>query len=70
MSAHDVVLPVILIVTVLILVADHRRGWLTELLFDNLRMFHSSQRGPSRRSESRPRGDTAPVADATGSAGD
>jgi hypothetical protein len=43
----------LLIVGVLIMVVDHRRGWLTGILIDGMRSFHSPRVVSSSRSKRR-----------------
>jgi hypothetical protein len=69
-SVYDVALAFILTAAVLILVADHRRGWLTEILIGGGR---AASRREVLRGDLSPRplnSDPAPVSEAGGAAGD
>lgn len=70
MSAYDVALAFILIAVVLIMVLDHRRGWLTETLIGGLRSSQKNSPTPRKHSGRRLNRDQAQLPEASGSAGD
>jgi hypothetical protein len=69
-SAYDVALAFILIAVVLIMVADHRRGWLTETLIGGLRSSQKNSAASRNHSRRRLNRDQPQLPEASGSAGD